>query len=1040
MEEITMKQIFQGLCTAILVVSFLLCGIGSASAQSSVGGVISGTLTDSSGAALPGGSIEILSMGTGRVERTKTDESGFFRSSTLVPGQYKVGISAAGFSSYVVTATVEVGRVTSLSPVLKLGDTKETVNVSAEAPAINTDSSDFSANVNQTSINNLPINGRHWTSFALLTPGVSLGNAFGLVTIRGISSLQNNFTVDGSDDNQAFQSTERGFTRVGSSTSQAAIQEFQVFTSNYSAQYGRAAGGGVNAVTKSGTNEFHGSAFWYYRDNEFGATNPYTIVNNHPVKPKDKRHQYGGTLGGPLVKDKLFFFYTFDQQKRSFPIVLVPSPAFIASEAAAGTAAQSRGVTSAQAASAINYITKLSGTLPRLGNQILNFFKTDYQINPANRLTLSYNRMRWDSPGGFQTNPVFNRAVTSDGDDFVKVDSAIGSLNTVISPHLNNVIRYEYARDGEFDFAQKPSSIEPTTAYGLAPETFININGGFSLGAPQFFTRSNYPDERENQIIDVLTWSKDNHTITTGVDYRRVHDKISSLQFYYGSYQYAGTNALANFITDYAHAFLGSAAWCTSTLDLTPGTQPCYSQYTQGFGTQTFEYNTNEYSAFLQDDWKFSPKLTFNMALRYDFEKLPSTQIPNASFALTNQFPSDKNNLGPRVGFAYQPFTGGRMVLRGGYGLYFGRIQNGTIFSALTSTAAPAAQFNYTLSASATSLRYPYILTSGTAPAVSNIKYFAPGFQAPMVQQADLIIQQEIGWNTVLTGSYLLSLGRQLPNFVDTNLAAATTTKTYNFVGGPLDGRTWTLPFYTTRQNAGTFNQTTAIVSNVNSNYNALSLQFDHRMSQGLQFQLSYVWSKALDYGMNQTQSADANDQFDPTSVRPDYGKSLTNLPQRFVGSIVYSPTFSLDSHVARVFANGWTLSPTLTVQSGLPYSYVVSGGATGQVSGATATLNGSGGANYVQILGRNSLNQPDIINLDLRLSRAFQVLEKYHLVAILESFNLPNRQNITAVNTTAYANSGTTLTYQPSFKAPTAAGNTVYRERQIQASLQFNF
>jgi hypothetical protein len=1008
--------------------------------QSSVGGAVSGTVTDISGANVPDVSVTVKSQSTGAQQMIKTDSAGFFRSATVVPGSYIVTISAAGFSPYNANVVIEVGRLTNLEPRLSIGSESTTVQVTGEVPAMNTDSPDFASNVNQTSIDNLPINGRHWTSFALLTPGVVLGNAFGLVSVRGISSLQNNFMVDGSDDNQAFQSTERGFTRVGSSTSQAAIQEFQVNTSNYSAQYGRAAGGGINAITKSGGNDLHGSAFWYYRDNQFGATNPYTLVNNVPVKPKDKRHQYGGTLGGALVKDKLFFFYTFDQQKRTFPIVLVPTSAFIAAYPAAIAAAQLRGVTASQAQTAINYITTLSGTLPRRGDQILNFLKTDYQINGANKLSLAYNRMRWDSPGGLQTNPVFQRAITSDGDDFVKVDSVIGSLSSLLASNLSNVVRYEYARDGEFDFPQKPLPIEPTTAYGFPPETYINTNGGFYLGAPDYFTRNAFPDERENQLMDTLTWTHAGHTITTGFDYRRVHDKISSLQYYYGQYQYAGTNALANYITDYAHAFLGSAAWCTAALDLTPGTLPCYTQYTQGFGTQTFEYNTNEYAAFVQDDWKFSPKLTLNFGLRYDFEQLPSPQIPNASLQQSSVFPSDKNNIGPRFGFAYQPFGNGHTVVRGGYGFYYGRIQNGTIFQALTATAASAAQFNYTLTASATSPRYPNILTSGTAPAVSNVKYFAPGFQAPTVQQGDLIIQQDLGWDTVFTASYLLSLGRQLPNFVDTNLAPATTTRTYTFAGGPLAGATWTLPFYTARASTGTFNQTTAIISNVNSNYNALALQMDHRMKHGLQFQLSYVFSKALDYGMNQTQGADANDQFDPTSPRADYGISLTNIPQRFVGSLVYAPKFSLGSRFASSIANGWTLAPAVTLQSGLPFSYIVSGGATGQAPGAASTLNGSGGSNYVQLLGRNSRKQPAIENVDLRLSRAFAFREKYHLEALLESFNLFNRRNITSVNTTAYTNSGTTLTYQSSFGTPTGAGNTVYRERQIQASVKFHF
>ena len=1019
---------------------FLLLCTKISSAQSGVGGAISGTVVDASGATIAGASVEVRSLGTGNTQTVQGDSNGFFRTLALVPGSYKVTVQIAGFSTYTSTVIVEVGRITSISPSLKAGDLSQTVEVTSEAPVLNTESPDFASNFNQTSIQNLPINGRHWTSFALLTPGVVLGNAFGLVSVRGISSLQNNFMVDGSDDNQAFQSTERGFTRVGSSTSQASIQEFQVNTSNYSAQYGRAAGGGVNAITKSGTNEFHGSAFWYYRDNQFGATNPYTLVNNIPIKPKDKRHQYGLTLGGPLVKEKLFFFYTYDQQKRNFPITAVPTPAFLASEPAAAVVAQSRGVTAAQVTSAFNYIGALSGTLPRRGDQILNFLKMDWQANGKNRVSLAYNRMRWDSPGGVQTNPVIQRAITSSGDDFVKVDSIIGNVSSLITTNLSNVVRYEYARDYEADYAQKPLPIEPTTANGLPPETFINTNGGFYMGTPDYFSRDKYPNEREHQVLDTLTWVHGNHTVTTGLDFRHVNDVVSSLQFQYSQYLYGGTNALANFVTDYAAGFLGSKTRCDAALDSLPGTLPCYTQFQQGFGPQQFTLSTNEYAGFVQDDWKFSSNLTLNFGLRYEYEQLPSPQIPNAAVPQSSAFPSDKNNIGPRFGFAWQPFHGGKSVVRGGYGIYYGRIQNGTIFQALSATGAGAAQFNYTLSPSLTSPLYPVTLTSGTAPAKSNVKFFDKGFQAPMVQEGDFIVQQELPWNTVFTASYLLSIGRQLPNFVDVNLAPATTTKTYSIVGGPLAGRTYTLPFYTTRLNTTSFNQMTDIVSNVNSNYNALSLQLDHRFTHGLQFQTSYVWSKALDQGMNQTQGADSNDPFDPFSVLPDYGRSLTNMPQRVVASLVWSPTFKMSNHIATRISNGWTLAPVVTLQSGLPYSYTVSGGASGQAPGAAATLNGSGGTNYIQILGRNSLKQPAIENVDLRLSRGFSFMEKYHLEAFLESFNLFNRRNITSVNSTAYANSGTTLTYQSSFGTPTGAGNTVYRERQIQGSIQVHF
>src|SRR5207237_1701350 len=200
-----------------------------------------------------------------------TDDNGGFKITNLEPGTYTVTVNASGFAPFTNGAVVvEVGRSTTLEVGLTLQGVTGTVQVTAEAPVINTSQQDFSTNVNQTSLNNLPSNGRRWSNLAILTPGTSPDGTFGLISFRGISGLLNNSTIDGGDNNQAFFSEERGRTRIGYVISQAAIRAYQVNTSNYSAEYGRSAGGVINAVTKSGTNEFHGSAFLFDRNNKWG--------------------------------------------------------------------------------------------------------------------------------------------------------------------------------------------------------------------------------------------------------------------------------------------------------------------------------------------------------------------------------------------------------------------------------------------------------------------------------------------------------------------------------------------------------------------------------------------------------------------------------------------------------------------------------------------------------------------------------------------------------------------------------------------------
>jgi hypothetical protein len=1036
---------------------------------------------DSTGATLPSAKISIHGTATNSDSSAEADSSGYFHVSRLAPGDYTVTVTAPGFSDYKADhVVVEVGKLTEVTPKLGAAGAETTVDVSADSPLLNTESSDFTTEFDPTALSTLPINGRHWTSFALLSPGVTLGNSsFGLASFRGITNLQNNFMVDGSDDNDSFDGVERGYTRVGYTTPEDAVLEFEVLTANVPAQYGRAVGGGVNAVTRSGSNTFHGDAFEYYRDNDFGATNPYNTlavtnaagaIQTVYIKPKDKRHQYGGTFSGPLVKDKLFFLYSFDQQKRNFPVLSVPTPQFLeAGNAAvnnckvaggttttdAVTCAEDRGATAAQVNAALAYIGGQSGVAPRLGDQIINFLKFDYVLNPKNTISAIYDRMRWDSPNGVQTNPVVRRGITSLGNDFLKVDSIIGKIDTVVTPYMTNELRLNYARTFDTESGDAPLANEPnTTAGGLPPGVSITPNSGFSMGTPYYVPRSSYPDETESDTVDNVTLSHGNQTFTMGGEYRWAQDDIVDVDYEHGLFTYS---LLADFLTDFSRT-LGSSAGCDAARDSAKGTLPCYSNLQQAFGHPQFVFHTNDYAAYLQDDWKLSHRLTLNLGIRYDYEQLPSPKIPNPAVPQTSQFPSDKNNVSPRFGFAWDAYGNGKTLVHGGFGLYYGRIQNGTIYKALASTGSPTAQFQINSSPSATSPVYPVIVSTATPPSVSNIVAFNRGFQNPVADEFNVSVQQDLGFKTVFGIAFLGALGKQLPNFIDENIAPATTTKTYSFTNGPLAGDKWTVPVYTARVNPA-YNALSLITSNINTSYNALAVTVDHRISRGVQVSASYTWSKSLDYGMNQTSGSDTNDETDPFTVKPDYGRSVNDIPQRFTGNITLTPRFSIANHFASLAANGWTLAPVWTVQSGIPYSYGLSSGTS--IAGGSTSFNGSGGSGagsgeyvdfkaYPQYLSsdvftgvspqRNILRQANIDEVDARLSRSFSFKEKYKLTLSGEGFNVLNRQQFTAYNTTAYALSGTTATYQATFGTPSAAGNTIYRERQIQFIGRFEF
>src|SRR4029078_5561607 len=383
-------------------VSLLLLGLSAAAfAQSTTTGSIGGVVTNPNKEVVSGAAVTDKNMGTNKEDSATTDDTGRFKVANLQPGNYSVTINSSGFSpSTMDNVVVEIGRETTLEVNLSVGPVTGTVDVSAEAPVINTTQQDFSTNLNQTSINELPVNGRRWSNFAILTPGAVPDGNFGLISFRGISGLLNNSTVDGGDNNQAFFSEERGRTRSAYSISQSAIREFQVNTSNFAAEYGRSAGGVINAVTKSGTNEFHGSAFLYDRNNKWGARNPNTFIHKlvngvstrFALKPEDVRYQFGGTIGGPIVKDKVFFFFSYDQQRRNFPGVAVFStPGYL--NTVSRSTLLARGLTTPQIDSALSFINDLSGEVPRRGNQRLFLPKIDWQITSNHQFSATYNRL-----------------------------------------------------------------------------------------------------------------------------------------------------------------------------------------------------------------------------------------------------------------------------------------------------------------------------------------------------------------------------------------------------------------------------------------------------------------------------------------------------------------------------------------------------------------------------------------------------------------------------------------------------------------------
>lgn len=1017
-----------------------LCFVLSAGyifAQSTVTGGIRGNITDSQNASVPNATVRITNEGTGKEETTTADANGNYRFSNLQPGTYTIGASSSGFADFKQEkVVVEVGQATTINIPLGVAGASATVEVTAEAPVINTNDNSNTININQTSINELPINGRRASNFVLLTPGVAPDGAFGLISFRGISGLLNNSTIDGGDNNQAFFSEERGRTRINYSISQDAVREFSVNTSNYSAEFGRSAGGVVNTVTKSGTNEFHGSAFYYLRDNRVGARNAFSFQTVATptgsqivgLKPKDQRHQFGGSVGGPIVKNKLFFFFSYDQQKRDFPGVAAPSSvSFFNLSTADRTTLAGRGVTEAQINDGLNFLRGLTGEVARKGDQTLFLPKIDWVINDKHTFSAVYNRLRWNSPAGVQTQAVVSRGIASFGDDLVTLDTFNARLNSNLSPSVINEARFQYSRDLEQQLAQTPGPGEPVSANGTVPSVAIG-GGGLTFGQPDFLNRNAYPDERRTQIANTTTIISGRHTIKFGGDFNHVSDLLDNLFQNAGAYSY---NNLVDFLSDRAN----------------PAGKR-YNTFNQGFGPTAFKFSTQDYNAFIQDDFRLDPRLTLNFGLRYEYQKLPDPQIANPLEPRSSNFPSNTMNFGPRFGFALDVTGKGDTSIRAGYGIYYGRIINSTISNAITNTGVAAGQRQVSLTPSqAGSPTYANVLATPPTAAGSagDIIVFAGDFQNPLIHQMDVIFERTIAKNTVVSVSGLLSIGDRLPTFVDTNLNRPTTTRTYSFVGGPFGGQTVTVPIYTGARPNTNFGRITEIRSTIDSEYYGLVFQANRRLTSGLQFQASYTFSKAIDNGQTSQTFTSPNVPLDPYNIDIERGTSNLDIPHRFVASAVYNPDtlFGLGkgSSFGRAIFGGFTFSPIVTIQSGRPYS----AGTSGNASGATSQgILGAGGAGRLPNVARNAYRLPYSFNVDARLSRRFRLGETMNLEVLAEGFNVFNRQNITNLGTRAYIVGGTaaapTLTYDPLFGVPSEAGNSIFRERQIQFAARFQF
>jgi hypothetical protein len=1119
---------------SLLCTAFLFAG-SAVLAQTTTQGAIDGTVEDPSGAVIPSAAVTIRNNGTNAESHLTADQSGYFKAPLVEPGTYTVTIAASGFGNDIENnVVVQIGQVTTLMPHLKAGSETTTVSVSADAAALNYSSPDVTATLTSNALRNIPVQNRRWSSLALTTPGVVADSSgFGLVSIRGMSTLMNNVEIDGADDNQAYFSEERGRTREGYSTVGDAVREFEVNSGVYSAQYGRAAGGVINSVTRSGSNQLHGVATFSDLDRGFGGYIPGSVnAAGQPLNPKDLRKIYGFSMGGPLLKDRLFWYYTYNQLTHIDPAVAIaksfgsattPGTFLDQPSANAGggtcnaTTGYLTGSTSTDknyaldsqvctlaarlglgsyAAGASYYSTGLAaletelGTVPRAGYQEINTPKLDWQVNSKNRVSILAHRLRWDAPGDVQTNSTATYATDAFGNDFVKLDYGVAKLESQLTQRMSNEILYQYGRELN-DEGQQPytpytlnnlvapggsvAGAAPNGPGGTIPYVNLTAANAFYLGSPYYSYRIAYPEEWKWQVEDVLYYQLGNHSLRFGGDFVHNTDLLHQTPYYYGYYTYS---TIPNYLTDLAtKGTATSAGKCNSagaagTATVSGvGAYDCYEYMSQDFGANQYTMATMDYSGFVQDNWKITPRLTLELGLRYDYESLPAPPADlttaTGSFVpytgLTNT-PSDKNNFGPRIGFSLDVFGTGDTVLRGGYGLYYGRILNGVVASVQFGSGSPNGQFgtaNIAPTASGAP-SFPYPLAAGAGSKPSSF-FLAPNLQNPQVHEVDLQVQQALGKGTIFQVSYLGALGRELPNFLDVNLAPPTSTSYVTIIGGPGGGQTVQSPTFTGYINPN-FTNITEVISNINSSYNALVFEVQNRAIHGLQFDANYTWSHALDFNQNATSTTSTNNWLNPyAAARQNYGISQFNVGNRFVGYALYNfPNFISGGNPLKYLTNGWVFNNTFQMQNGLPYSAEVNSGKVSAAALNSGTFNGAPSVYYIpaQGLGLNSYQVPRAIVDDLRLQKGFQLHERYQLQLSASVYNVANHQNFSTgdINDLAYNFGSTTagagqapvgsaanpaqLTYLSTFGSRTASNNSgfLYTPREIELGARLEF
>ena len=1070
-----------------VVLLFLALDLSLSAYAQVVGGTIEGTITDPKGAVLPDVKVEIVNLSTQIVTPLTSNTDGFYTAPNLLPGNYTVTVKRSGFATAVTEVILTVGAQHVVNVTMHIGTVNEVVKVQTEATEVELASSEMSAAVNGTTIRELPLNGRDWTQLATLEPGIAsirtqpaVGagdrgqRGFGTqMTVNGGRPAQNNYRLDGTSINDYSNSAPGSV--LGADLGSDAVAEFSVLSSTYPAEYGRSSGGVINAITRSGTNQFHGSVYEFLRNSALDASNFFDAT-----KPPFKRNQFGVTAGGPILKDRTFIFGNYEGLRQSLGITQVNT--------VPTATARAGHLTSGDVMVDPNIVPYLPiWPLPNTGScsglcDVGVFKLTGQQVTPENYFTTRVDH-KVSANDSLDGTYMRDTATISQPDELgIKVTGYTTRRQLVtleeshiFSPQVVNSARVGYSRVVGL-VGQTLKALSPlATTLGFAapgrPVGEIDVGGitNFSGGLGAI---SNYNFHWNSfQGYDDAFVTRGKHSLKFGVGVERIEENMSAADSPNGIY---GFGSLPNFLQNMPDTFAAN------------------------LGETGIPRNMRQtiFGAYLADDLRPLPNLTVNLGLRYEMSTVPSEihgriaslrNLTDSTLHTGNPYFSNPTlrNFEPRFGFSWDPFKTGKTALRGGFGMFDVlplpyETQNLTLF------AAPFYLLGTIGGLPPGAFPNAFNLISATDPKTLRVNYIQQNPARNYVMEWNLNVQRQISNSVAVMIGYTGSRGVHQPFRVeDMNIPLPDFTLPQGYIwspaaqGNPVNG---------------TFGQIEGLMWIASSSYHSLQAQIKKTMSHGLQAQASFTWGRSID----SSSAGSIGDNFhNSVSSLPFFSTKLNRGPSDFnVGkNLVTNLEWEIPSPkslpgAAAWALGGWQLGGIFEVSSGVPFSVVISGDplnlANTDPFDRPSRLNGPGCGhpvnpgnpfNYIKLecfglpqtppglpagvcqpfsadttgtscanllgnSGRNQLNGPGLINFDVSLFKNMKfksVSENFNVQFRVEFFNVFNHPNFSPPvdNTAVFDSTGASLAAPPGNGGAGQITSTVTTSRQMQLALK---